>query len=83
MTPEQKALEVLRAIAKIAASGDSITIAEDFGFGSGTVIDKDGAHTHIGNDGCDDERLCLVAFVDGLYDLLVNGRGLSWQKNRG
>ena len=80
MTYEQKALEILRAMAKAAAEGKSLTIAEDWGFGSATVFDQDGAHTHIGYDGYDDEQHGLEAFVDGLHSLLVDKRGLSWAK---
>lgn len=80
MTYEQKALEILRVMAQTAADGKSLTIAEDWGFGSATVIDKDGAHTHIGHDSHEDEQRGLEAFVDGLHDLLVKGRGLSWAK---
>lgn len=79
MTYEEKALEILRVIARIAADGKSLTIADDWGFGTATVIDQDGAHTHIGYD-FDDEQRSLDAFVDGLHDLLVMGRGLLWAK---
>lgn len=80
MTTEQKALEILRVMAQMAAEGKSLTIAEDYGFGSATVIDQDGAHSHIGYDGCEDEQRGLEAFVDGLHGLLVRCRGLSWYK---
>lgn len=53
---------------------------EDRGFGSATVIDQDGAHTHVGHDGYEDEQRGLEALVDGLHDLLVKRRGLSWSK---
>lgn len=81
MTHEQKALEILRAMAQMAADGKSLTIAEDWGFGSATVIDQDGAHTHAGADFYDDEQRNFEAFVDGLHELLVNRRGLSWIKS--
>lgn len=72
---------MLRVLAQMAAEGKSLTIAKDWGFGSATVINEDGAHTHIGHDGYEDEQRCLEAFVDGLYDLLVRGRALSWANN--
>lgn len=78
MSYEQKALEILGAIARAVADQKSLTIGPDWGFGSATVIDHDGAHTHIGHDGYDDEQRCLESFVDGLHDLLVKERGLSW-----
>lgn len=77
---DQKALEILRAIARAAADGKSLTIAHDWGFGSATIVDQAGAHTHIGDDGHDNEQRNLEAFVDGLHDVLVKGRGLSWVK---
>ena len=80
MTYEDKALEILRVIAQDAADGKSLTIAQDWGFGSATVIDTDGSHTHIGCDSYKDDQIRLEAFVDGLHDLLVKGRGLSWAK---
>lgn len=80
MTYEQKALEILRVMARLAADGKSLTIAEDWGFGSATVIDQDGAHTHIGYDGYEDEQRGLEAFVDSLHRLLIHGRGLQWAK---
>ena len=78
MNAEQKALEVLRAIAKKVADDQfySITLSHDWGFGSATVEIAGLGHTHIGVDlGSTDER--LASFVDGLYSLLVEGRGLS------
>ena len=80
MSYEQKALEILRALAHSAANGRCLTITADFGLGSATVIDQDGAHTHVGHDGYDDEQRSIEAFVDGLHDLLVRGRGLSWAR---
>lgn len=80
LSHEQKALEILRAIARTAADGNSLTIAHDWGFGSATIIDQSGAHTHIRDDGHDNEQRNLEAFVDGLHDVLVKGRGLSWVK---
>ena len=80
MTYEQKALEILRVLAHMAADGKSLTIAGDWGFGSATVIDQDGAHTHVGHDGYEDEQRGLEALVDGLHELLVSQRGLSWAK---
>lgn len=77
---EQKALDLLRVMAHIAAEGGSITIAEDWGFGSATVIDKDGAHTHVGCDATGSEQRNFETFVDQLHGLLVRQRGLSWVK---
>lgn len=37
MTHEEKALDVLRAIAQLVADGKSLTLAEDLGFGTATA----------------------------------------------
>lgn len=75
-----KALDILLAMASLAADGKSLTIAEDWGFGSATVIDQDGAHTHIGCDCAGSELANFEAFVSQLHGLLVGKRGLSWVK---
>lgn len=75
-----KALEILLAMAQLAADGKSLTIAEDWGFGSATVIDQDGAHTHVGLDCLGSERVNFEAFVSQLHALLVEKRGLAWVK---
>ena len=80
MTQEWKALEILRALADVAAAGNSLTIEEDWGFGSGTLIDQDGAHTHFGSDHGENEEKNFEAFVNGLHGLLVENSGLSWVK---
>lgn len=76
----QKALSILLSLAQMAASGNSLTIAEDCGFGSATLIDQDGAHTHFGSDHCKNDQQCFEAFIDALHGLLVEKRGLSWVK---
>ena len=80
MTQEQKALGILRALADAAAAGNIVTIAGDWGFGTATLINHDGAHTHIGSDSHENEDKNFEAFVDGLHSFLVENRGLSWVK---
>lgn len=75
-----KALEILMAMARLAAEGKSLTIATDWGFGSATVIDQDGAHTHVGCDSAGSEQANFESFVSQLHGLLVAKRGLSWVK---
>jgi hypothetical protein len=75
-----KALDVLLAMARLAADGKSLTITEDWGFGSATVIDQDDAHTHVGCDCAGSELANFEAFVSQLHSLLVGKRGLSWVK---
>lgn len=72
-----KAREILQAIAKRNAEGEDITLAHDWGLGSGTLIFQDGSHTHFGLDIGDDEKKAIDDYIDGLHDLLVGGRGLS------
>ena len=78
MSYEQKALEILRVMAQTASDGDSLTIASDSGFGSATLINSDGAHTHVGGDWLDDDQKNFDLFIDSLHSLLVGKRGLSW-----
>ena len=73
-----KAVAVLKMLAQRAANGKKTTIAHDWGFGSATVIDETGAHTHIGGDWYEQEDAALEAFIDGLHSLLCGGAGLSW-----
>ena len=75
-----RALEILEALARLAADGKSITIAEDWGFGTATVIVQGGAHSHIGVDCTGSEQENFRAFVSQLHSLLVGKRGLSWVK---
>lgn len=69
---------MLRALANRAADGKSTTIAHDWGFGGGTLIDEAGAHTHFGGDWYESEGEALNAFVSGLHSCLSDGPGLSW-----
>lgn len=73
-----RALEILLALARLAADGKSLTIAEDWGFGTATVIDQDGTHSHVGVDCTGSEQENFRAFVSQLHSLLVGKRGLSW-----
>ena len=64
MKHEQKAVAILRAIATQAAQGKSLTIANDWGFGSATLI-VDGSHTHIGSDtGMSDGEVLSMSIED-------------------
>lgn len=75
---DRKALEIMEALARMCEKGESITIANDWGYGSGTLIAKDGSHTHFGGDWGDDEAEQFARFVDGLHSMLVHSVGLSW-----
>ncbi len=75
---DRKALEIMEALARMCEKGESITIANDWGYGSGTLIAKDGSHTHFGGDWGEDEAEQFARFVDGLHAMLVHSVGLSW-----
>jgi len=75
--PTVSAYEILKVIAHKVAKGESITIAPDWGLGSGTLVFQDGSHTHFGCDIEDDERKAVDDFIQGLHGLLVEGSGLS------
>ena len=73
-----KAVAVLKALAHRAADGKSTTIAHDWGFGSATVIDESGTHTHCGGDWYERDDAALKAFINGMHSILCVGAGLSW-----
>ena len=71
----QQALKVLEALASLAANGQQITIAPYWGFGTATLIDRDGAHTAVGDctfgkdEGIPQER--LARFIEDMYQRIV------------
>ena len=73
--------DTLTAIAKLCAGGGSIT--PDWGFGSATIVLKDGSHTHIGGDWNEDEDENFNLFANGLHALLCEGKGLSFAAPEG
>lgn len=70
---ERKCEALLRLMVEIANKNGSITLEEDFGGNALTVIVNEKGHTHVGYPGCSFEDL-----VDGLYNSLSGGPGLSW-----
>jgi hypothetical protein len=68
--------DTLKAIAKLCSEGGSIT--PDWGFGSATIVLKDGSHTHIGGDWSEDEDENFNQFANGLHALLCEDKGLSF-----
>ena len=76
MNIEDKAFEILKHIAIKNAEGESITLANDWELGTGTIIFKDGSHTHFGF-GEDDEIASIECYINGLYSLLIENKGLS------
>jgi hypothetical protein len=72
------ALAVIDHIGKRASSGEQLTIAPDWGYGTATLITGDGSHTHVGGDTGESTHENLAMLILGLYDQLVGGQGLSW-----
>ena len=71
MTCQLKALAILRELAQMAADGKSLTIAPDWGFGTATIIDGDGNHTHVGRDIDCNAQESFETFVEQLHLLLI------------
>jgi hypothetical protein len=87
MTTQQKSEEILKAICEIVAREEGrLTIESDFAdYGAATLIDQDGAHTHVGCRWTEAElathegkQIAFDNFVRDLHGQLVCGRGLSW-----
>lgn len=72
------ALAVIDHIGKRAANGERLTIYQDWGYGTATLITGDGNHTHVGGDTGENTQENLAMLILGLYELLVEGQGLSW-----
>lgn len=70
---ERKCEALLRLMVEIVNKNGSITLEEDFGGNTLTVIVNEKGHTHVGYPRCSFEDL-----VDGLYNSLSGGPGLSW-----
>ena len=77
MANRKRCRDILDAIARKVAAGETVTIAPDCGLGSGTLVMEDEGHTHFGLDIYEDEGQSVDSFVEGLHSLLVEGRGLS------
>ena len=72
-----KALDVLEALARRAASGQELTIKQDRGYGTAILI-ADGGHTHVGGDYWESAEENFKEFVREMHDQLCCNRGLSW-----
>lgn len=70
---EKKCEAVLRLIVEIANKKGYIGFEEDFGGNTLTIVVKEMGHTHVGYPDASFEDL-----VDGLYNSLSGGPGLSW-----
>jgi hypothetical protein len=74
----QLSLAVIDRIGQRAANGERLTICQDWGYGTATLITSDGNHTHVGGDTGENTQENLAMLILGLYELLVEGQGLSW-----
>jgi len=72
------ALAVIDHIGQRVAAGERLTIYQDRGYGTATLITSDGSHTHVGDDTGKNTQENLAMLICGLFDQLVEGRGLSW-----
>lgn len=72
---EKKCEALLRLIVELANTKGHVTLEEDFGGNTLTIIVNEMGHTHVGSPGGSFEDL-----VDGLYNSLSGGPGLSWCK---
>jgi hypothetical protein len=74
MNTNDQALAIIRRITEMANAGEPVSFETDWGGNTLTVF-VGNAHTHVGTpDGTEDQ------LVDQLYELLINGRGLSWHE---
>lgn len=72
------ALAVIDRIGQRAANGERLTIYQDWGYGTATLITSDGSHTHVGDDTGENTQENLAMLILGLHGQLVEGQGLSW-----
>ncbi len=72
---EGLAEEILRQILKLANEGHTVSFEEDWGDNTITIFIDD-KHSHCG---VPDENFTFEQLVYQLHELLVNGRGLSFE----
>lgn len=65
--------DILKAIIDSVNSGEPLTFDEDMGDNTITIATRK-AHTHCGNPEATFDEL-----IDSMHDLLVKGKGLSWE----
>jgi hypothetical protein len=73
MDSEQKSSEIIKEIVRLANTGIPVTIEKDWGDANTCTIFIGDDHTHMGWPDCTHDQL-----IDNLYDLLINGQGLSF-----
>ena len=72
----QMATDIIKQILALVNRGSVVSFEKDWGDNTITIV-IDHAHSHCGFPDGD-----FVALVDSLHDLLVNGHGLSFVKDR-
>lgn len=75
MTTEQKAVAIIKKMLEFANKDMPVTISEDWHNTFGATLTVGGSHTHVGWSESTFEQ-----FVDGLYNSLHGGSGLSFAK---
>lgn len=73
MTTEEKAVAIIRKILELANKDQPVTISEDWKQPFAATLTVGDAHTHVGWSESTFEQ-----FVDGLYNSLHGGPGLSF-----
>lgn len=74
MTTAEKSEAILKKIIEIINTGETVAFETDMYNWTATIM-KGELHTHVGIPGKDGSFDLLV---NNLYDLLINGQGLSW-----
>lgn len=69
-----KEREILQAIRDACNACDQVTFSADWG-GNSLIIHSDDKHTHCGFPEATYDQL-----INDLHDVLVEGRGLSWER---
>lgn len=81
MTTAEKASAILRAITEQTRTEDTeFSLGWDWGVWSLTVTFPDGSHSHVG---APEPEGTFEVMVNHLYELIINGRGLSRVKGGG
>jgi RNase P subunit RPR2 len=75
MTTEEKAIAIIKKMLELANKDQPVTISEDWKNPFAATVTIGDSHTHVGW-----EESTFEQFVDGLYNSLHGGPGLSFAK---
>mgnify|MGYP003421688912 CR=1 FL=1 len=76
MTTEEKAIAIIKKMLELANEDKPVTISEDWKQPFAATVSVGNSHTHVG---CSEST--FEQFVDGLYNSLHGGPGLSFAEN--